>query len=143
MVLVFSVAGTRFALPLAAVEKVEMSAEVTILPDAPAIILGALDWRGTVLPLVGMRKRLHLEERAMATSDRIIIVAGKARRFALLVDGVAGVLADRREGGEAIGVPDGSLNCVAGALRTEEGIVLVLDPESLPGDDGQAGKDLP
>jgi purine-binding chemotaxis protein CheW len=128
-VLVFAVGEAQHALPLSGVEKVELAAEVTPFPDAPHVFIGAINWKGQVLPVLSMRRRLHLPERSVSVSDRIIIVQSSRRRLALLVDEVTGVRPSRAsEVTSAQALSDG-LGCVAGATRTEDGIVLIHDLE--------------
>ena len=128
-ILVFAIEGMRHGLPLPGVEKVELAAEVTPFPEAPRVVIGAITWRGQILPVLSMRRRLHLAERAVMTSDRMVIVKSSRRRIALLVDEILGV--QRAPAGDvtrAEAISDG-LGCVAGAARTSDGIVLIHDIE--------------
>jgi purine-binding chemotaxis protein CheW len=127
--LVFAVAGMRHALFLSGVEKVEFAVDVTPFPEAPHVVIGVINWRGQILPVLSMRRRLHLPERSVMTSDRMIIVRSSRRRIALMVDEVTGVRpAGRSDFICADAISDG-LGCVAGATRTEDGIVLIHDLE--------------
>jgi purine-binding chemotaxis protein CheW len=117
------------ALPLSAVEKVELAAEPTPLPEAPRFVSGAINWRGRILPVLSMRRRLGLPERELEPSDRMVIAKSSRRPLALVVDEVLGVRF--LEGGElaaADSIYEG-LGCVAGAARTADGIVLIHDLE--------------
>lgn len=60
---VFRLDAQRFALPLTAVERVVRAVAVTLLPDAPAIVLGAIDVHGRVLPVLNVRRRFNLPQR--------------------------------------------------------------------------------
>ena len=53
---VFRLDKQRYALSLAAVERVVRAAEVTLLPNAPPIVLGAIDVGGRVLPVFNVRR---------------------------------------------------------------------------------------
>ena len=50
-----------------------------------------VDWRGTILPVVSMRRRLHLSERSVAVDDRLIIARSSRARLALLVEEIVRV----------------------------------------------------
>ena len=127
--LLFAVGGARHAIPLSGVEKVEFAVELTPLPEAPRVVCGAVDWRGTIIPAVSMRRRLRLPERELAVSDRMVIAKSARRRLALVVDEVLGVLfLGKAELTAAEAIYDG-LGCVAGAARTGDGIVLIHDLE--------------
>jgi purine-binding chemotaxis protein CheW len=70
-----------------------------------------------------------LPERGVKASDWIIIVQSSRRRIALVVDEVMGVRpAERSDFTSADALSEG-LGCVAGAVRTEDGIVLIHDLE--------------
>jgi purine-binding chemotaxis protein CheW len=127
--LLFSVGGMSLALPLSAVEKVELAVELTPLPEAPSVVSGAIDWRGKILPALSMRRRLGLPERELAASDRMVIARSSRRLLALVVDEVLGV--SRLEKGELTGADSiyEGLGCVAWAARTADGIVLIHDLE--------------
>jgi purine-binding chemotaxis protein CheW len=126
---VFVVGGMRHALSLAVVEKVELAVEVTPFPEAPPAVIGVINLRGQVLPVLSMRRRLHLPERSVTVNDRIIIAQSSRRRLALLVDEVTGVLpVHGSEFTSAETISDGR-GCAVGATRTEDGIVLIHDLE--------------
>jgi purine-binding chemotaxis protein CheW len=90
-ILVFCTGDRTHALLLGVVEKVEFSVEVTPLPDAPRNVIGIIDWGGTILPVLSMRRRLSLPERAIGLEDRLIIARSSRRLLALLVDEITEV----------------------------------------------------
>jgi purine-binding chemotaxis protein CheW len=126
---VFMVGEFRHAVSLMVVEKVELAVEVTPFPDAPPAVIGVINRKGQILPVLSMRRRLHLPDRTVAASNRLIIVQSPRRRLALLVDEVVGVrTAQGSDFTSAETISDGR-GCVAGAVRTEDGIVLIHDLE--------------
>jgi purine-binding chemotaxis protein CheW len=128
-ILEFAVDGMRHALCLSSVEKVEYAVEVSPLPESPRVVIGVVNWRGRMLPVLSMRRRLHLPERSVMARDRMIIARSSRRWIALMVDEVSGVHRvdpDRFTAADALS--DG-LGCVTGVTRTEDGIVLILDLE--------------
>jgi purine-binding chemotaxis protein CheW len=60
---VFRLDERRYALPLAAVERVVRSVTVTPLPGAPAIVLGGINVHGRVLPVLNVRRRFRMPDR--------------------------------------------------------------------------------
>jgi purine-binding chemotaxis protein CheW len=128
-ILVFVIGEMKHALFLSGVEKVELAAEVTPFPEAPRVFIGAINWRGQILPVLSMRRRLHLPERSVMASDRFIIVKSIRRRLALVVDEVTGVQPANRSTFISADAIWESLGCVAGAVRTEDGIVVIHDLE--------------
>ena len=78
----------RYALSLAQVERVIRALEITSLPKAPEIIMGVINVRGMVIPVINVRRRFHLPERRISPGDQIIISHTTRRRVALIVDEV-------------------------------------------------------
>jgi purine-binding chemotaxis protein CheW len=124
---VFSLDGQRYALALAAVEKVVRAVEVTRLPKAPDIVLGIINMQGRVIPLINVRRRFRLPEREMALADQIVIARTARRPVALVVDAVTGVLEyPEREAVVARDIlPD--VEYVEGVVKLEDGLILIHD----------------
>lgn len=120
----FKAAGQTLALPAASVVQVLRMAAPAPAPGAPPHVRGVLNVRGTLFPVVDVRVRLGAAPRPPRPEDRLLLVADGARRAALEVDEVLDV---RELADEAISPPpDGASSpLVAGALRLEDGVVLV------------------
>ena len=82
----------RYALPLSQVERVIRALEITPLPKAPEIVMGVINIRGKIIPVVNVRRRFHLPERRISLGDQIIITHTSRRQVALMVDEVNGVI---------------------------------------------------
>jgi purine-binding chemotaxis protein CheW len=89
--LLFALDELRYAIPLSAVERVIRAVEITPLPKAPGIVLGVIDVRGRIMPVVDVRSRFRLPARETACEDRFILVRMPRRRVALIVDSVSGI----------------------------------------------------
>lgn len=125
--LVFTVEGVKHALYLSSVDTVEFAVELSPLPEAPPAILGTINWRGQILPVMSMRRRLHVPDRRVEKSDRLVIVKYSKRRMALLVDDVIGLFqAKPTDVTVADSVADG-LGCVTGFVPIEDGILNIND----------------
>ncbi len=126
----FTLDDRRFALHLAAVERVLPAAALTPLPNAPPVVLGVLDVAGRVLPVVDVRQRFALPERDMEPTDRLIVTHTATRDLALVADAVAGVLEvpdDKVTRGETL-LP--GLEYVQGIVRLDDGLVLIHDVDT-------------
>ncbi len=91
LLLVFALDDRRYALHVEAVERVLLAVEVTPLADAPHCILGIINMKGRIIPVVDLRKRFFLPERELHPVDRFIIAKTPRRTLALRADGVHGV----------------------------------------------------
>lgn len=128
--LVFLLDGQRYALPLDAVERTIRAAAITPLPQAPQIVLGVLDLRGTILPVLNVRLRFRLPERDIHPSDQFLIARANERPVALVIDAAAEVLELSSAQIVAADAVAPGLEHVQGVVRISDGLVLIHDLET-------------
>ena len=126
---VFGLDAQRYALPLASVERIVRAVETTLLPNAPAIVLGAINVAGRVLPVLNLRRRFGLPEREISPVDQFIIASTTRRTVVLVVDEAQGVI--EYPVTEIIRptqiVP--GLDQLQGVVRLDDGLVLIQNLE--------------
>src|ERR1700728_1654728 len=125
----FILGKQQYALPLTAVQRVVRMVEVTPLPKAPEIVFGVIDFQGSIIPVMSMRKRFGLSEPETSLSDQLIVADTATRRVALVVNSVIGVLERTAEAvtkTEKI-VPGGQY--VEGITRLDDGILFIHNLE--------------
>lgn len=124
---VFLLDGQRYALHLAAVQRVIRIAEITPLPAAPPIVAGILNVHGAVVPVVNIRGRFGLPNRETSLSDQIIIARTMRRTIALIVDSVTEVV--ERPLNQIVTkdsiVP--GISYIEGVAKLEDGLILIHD----------------
>ena len=84
--IVFSIAGTTYALPSHEVAHVELVENVTTVPNAPHFVDGVVFSRGMVVPALNLRRRFGFEAAPYDTRTRLIVVQREARYVGLVVD---------------------------------------------------------
>ena len=84
----FRLAGDLFALPVAQVREILRVRNVTPVPHPPFPVIGVINLRGRVVPLLDLRARLTLPAAEPQDDSRIVLVESQQRRIGLLVDGV-------------------------------------------------------
>ena len=84
--ILFTVAGTSYALPSQAVTHVEMVEQITRVPDAPPYVDGMVFSRGQVVPAINLRARFGFERTPLDVSSRLLVVHNRGRSVGLLVD---------------------------------------------------------
>jgi purine-binding chemotaxis protein CheW len=87
-ILVFAIERQKFGLYLDDVVEILPALEPTPLPKAPGIVEGAIDFRGTIVPVCNVRMRFGLPDRGISVSDHLIVAVARSRRIALRVDHV-------------------------------------------------------
>lgn len=133
----------KYALDLAAVERVIAAVEVTPLPEAPDIVAGIINLHGRILPVISLRRRLGLPDRELAPGDQLLVVRSSTRTLALVVDGVDGVVEMEPQDRVDPRVIFPGIGLVEGVMRLEDGLIVILDLGkflSIPGEQalGQA-----
>jgi purine-binding chemotaxis protein CheW len=84
--ILFTVAGTTYALPSGEVRHMEMIADITRVPNAPSFVDGVVFSRGQVVPVVNLRVRFGFERAALDLRSRLIVVQSGSRLIGLVVD---------------------------------------------------------
>lgn len=131
--ILFSVAGTTYALPSGQVAHVEMVDRITRVPNAPAFVDGVVFSRGEVVPAVNMRARFGFERVAHDVRTRLLVVQVGGRSVGLLADGCREFL---RIPAEAVLPPGDALagigtQYIAGIATVAERLIVILDLEAL------------
>ena len=95
-VLTFTLGDETYGVDILRVQEIRGWSPVTRIPQAPSHVLGVLNLRGSIVPIVDLRMRFSLE-RAEYTAITVIIVlsviSGAQRRdFGVVVDGVSDVV---------------------------------------------------
>lgn len=131
--LTVSLAHEEYGIDILAVREIRGWTPVTRIPQAPHYVLGVLNLRGAIVPVLDLRLRFGLvrEEYSATTVTVIVTVAG--RHFGVVVDGVSDVLdvtsADVRP------VPDMGTavdtEYLKGLTSVAERMVLLLDVDKL------------
>jgi purine-binding chemotaxis protein CheW len=84
--ILFTVAGTTYALPSGDVQHMEMIENITRVPNAPSFVDGVVFSRGQVVPVVNLRARFGFERAAHDLRSRLIVVQSATRLVGLVVD---------------------------------------------------------
>jgi purine-binding chemotaxis protein CheW len=136
---VFSLDAGRYALPLDSVERIVRAVHVTSLPNAPAIVLGAIDVAGRVLPVFNVRQRFGLPERDIDLADQFLIARTIARTVVLVVDAVSGVFEYPAAAVVAAASLTRGLAHIRGVMPIADDLVLIHDLEAfLSADESEA-----
>lgn len=124
---VFTLDELRYALHLAAVDRVVPVVEITLLPKAPCVVHGVINIGGEILVALDIRRRLRLPGREIQLTDQMILARTPSRPVAILVDRVIGLLECASQNVvQAESVIPG-VEHVEGIVKLDDGILLVHD----------------
>jgi two-component system chemotaxis response regulator CheV len=138
-VLVFLMDGGFFGVNVAKVREVVRWVEPAQSPLRHASVLGVINLRGTVLPLVDLRKHLEVSGQPADMADRRIIVTEfNGSRCGFVVDGVEQIhrvswqtVEPAPELNELGAAPGRSASTCTGVVKLGERMILMLDFESV------------
>jgi purine-binding chemotaxis protein CheW len=140
----FIVGGSRYAVPLASVERVLPMVAVRPVPGAPRVVLGAINVEGRVVPVVDLRRRLGLPSRDYGLSAHLLIVQTPRRTLAVTADEAAGVTEIDPTSVAPTEVVLPGLGRVAGIAALPDGLLFIYDIEAFltPEEEGELGQVL-
>ena len=131
--ILFTVAGTTYALPSHEVAHVEMVEQITRVPNAASFVDGVVFSRGQVVPAVNMRARFGFERAPNDLRTRFLVVNTGGRSVGLLVDACREFLridpSSIHPPADALG--GGSDSYVAGIATTSSRMIIILNLEQL------------
>ena len=84
--ILFTVAGTTYALRSREVAHIEMVEQVTAVPNAAHFVDGVVFSRGQVVPALNLRARFGFEKTPYDLSTRLLVVHDAGRSVGLVVD---------------------------------------------------------
>jgi purine-binding chemotaxis protein CheW len=90
--LTFNLAGEEYGVDILAVREIRGWSRVTRIPQTPEHLLGVLNLRGAIVPIMDLRLRFGLERESYGDNTVVIIVAVDERLFGIVVDAVSDVV---------------------------------------------------
>lgn len=91
-VIVFAIGTEEYGVEVEKVRTIERMQPMTRVPKAPEFIKGVINLRGVVIPIIDLRARFGLEEKATTDTTRIIIVSAGDFEVGLIVDSANDVI---------------------------------------------------
>jgi purine-binding chemotaxis protein CheW len=127
--ILFTVAGTTYAILSQYVLHIEMVEHVTPVPNASPFVEGVVFSRGQVVPVINLRARFGFERKDLDLRTRLLVVEHAGRHVGLLADEAREFVTIAatviHPPSEAIGGTSG--NYLDGVAMLGDRIVLVLD----------------
>ena len=89
---VFDLGGEHFGVDIVAVDGIVDMMEITRVPQSPEFVEGVTNLRGSILPVIDLRKRLRLPVLDRTKETRIVVVNMDGLKVGMVVDAVSEVL---------------------------------------------------
>ena len=84
----FEIAGQEFCIDIRSVREIRGWTPATRMPHAPPYVLGVINLRGSVMPVLDLRSRLGLGETEASLRHVFVVVQDGERLAGLMVDAV-------------------------------------------------------
>ncbi len=126
---VFELANEHYGVDIGAVESIIKLQPITAVPCAPTCVEGVTNLRGTVLPVIDLRRRFGLPPEDPTRDTRIVVVEMEGETVGMVVDAVS----------EVLRVPEGAIEppsplvttvdstFITGIARVDERLIILLD----------------
>ena len=88
----FTLDNVEFGLDIDRLQEITHRTDITLIPGSPSFILGVINLRGLIIPVIDSRVRFHLAPQETTTKTRIIVLRLASGPTGLLVDSVAEVV---------------------------------------------------
>lgn len=129
---VFTLCGEEYGVAIEKVKEITECHETTIVPNSPDYVEGVINLRGTVTPVIRLKKRFRLEDQD-SKEERIIIIQDQERQIGFLVDEASQVLTVPRnqvENTPAM-MGDKAGRYISGIAKVNQKMILILDMEKV------------
>ncbi len=125
--LVFQIAGLRFAIPLSYIEMAIQVVEIRPLIKMPKYLLGVISMNSRIIPILDIRHLFGLEKKSVELSDQIVLVKSGRLHAGILADKTHRVIEIEDDAiirGETISYGNTYLK---GVVKLEDDVVLISD----------------
>ncbi|MFO0951957.1 MAG: chemotaxis protein CheW [Isosphaeraceae bacterium] len=123
----------EYAIPITTIQEIIVMKPVTRIPQVPEFIEGLINLRGSVLPVVNLRRLLGLPPREFDDETRTVIVNVGGRTLGYVVDEVTQVMRVSSDQIQPtpLSVAAVAKRHIAGLARLEDRLLIILDIERL------------
>ncbi|MEW5790306.1 MAG: chemotaxis protein CheW [Pseudomonadota bacterium] len=129
----FQLDQEKYGVNVLQVQEIIRMTEITPVPGAPGYVLGVINLRGNVVPIISTRDRFNLPAAEPTPETRIILVDLEKQVVGIVVDSVAEVV--NLEAGEIEKAPsmdkDEWVQFIHGVARRQSDLLILLDLSKL------------
>ena len=88
----FRLASEEYGIEITKVQEIILMGEITRVPQTPEYIMGLINLRSTVIPIIDLRLRFALPQEKVSDETRIMVVNVASKTIGIIVDAVSEVL---------------------------------------------------
>jgi purine-binding chemotaxis protein CheW len=125
----FQVGRETFGVPISQVHEIVRVPEITSVPDAPEAVVGVMNLRGKIVPVVDLRRRFAARTDAFTRRNRVIVAEVDSKLVGLVVDSASEVLklapADVQPTSSMF--QDQDLNYITAVGKLRDRLIILID----------------
>jgi len=126
---IFELNQQQFGLPILQIKEIIRLVYLTPIPLANNYLKGIINLRGQIIPVINLYKRLAFTEKEYSPESRIIVVEYNNYKVGIIVDCVLEVCRYSQHDIESVGNTGYPADCIAGFLKKDGQLVLILNPD--------------
>jgi purine-binding chemotaxis protein CheW len=129
----FRLDGEDYAIAITKIQEIILMKPITRIPQVPEFIEGLINLRGSVIPIVNLRKRFGLSPRELDDETRTIVVNIHDKTVGCIVDAVTQVMRINRDQVQPppLGVLAVNHQYLAGLAKLDDRLLIMLDIDKL------------
>jgi purine-binding chemotaxis protein CheW len=129
----FRLDNEDYAIAITMIQEIILMKPITRIPQVPDFIEGLINLRGSVIPIVNLRKRFGLSAREVDDETRTIVVNIHDKTVGCVVDAVTQVMRINRDQIQPppLSVLAISHQYIAGLARLDDRLLIILELEQL------------
>jgi purine-binding chemotaxis protein CheW len=129
----FRLDNEDYAIAITKIQEIILMKPITRIPQVPDFIEGLINLRGSVIPIVNLRKRFGLQPREIDDETRTIVVNVHEKTVGCVVDAVTQVMRINRDQIQPppLGVMAVNHQYLAGLAKLDDRLMIILDIDKL------------
>ncbi len=138
----FKLGREEYGVSILQVQEIKRMTDITRVPHTPDYIRGVMNLRGSVLPVLDLKKRLGLQSNEFTDDTRIVITKIADLSVGLIVDAVSEVMSIEQSSIEnAQSVVSGvAANYLDGVGKLDNRLLILLNLEAIIGINQETAK---
>ncbi|QNO16439.1 chemotaxis protein CheW [Alkalicella caledoniensis] len=126
---IFKLETEDYGIDILKVQGIERMLPITRVPKTPSFVEGVCNLRGSIVPVVDLRKRFNIQEKNHDENTRIIVVHMEELKVGLIVDSANDVITINSEDIEPTPSVIDSIDnkFISGVGKLKDRLIIILD----------------
>lgn len=129
----FNIGDEEFGVDITKVKEIIRIVEITRVPNTPDFVVGVINLRGKVIPIINLRQRLSMDSREHNKDTRIVVIEHDNKTIGFIVDNVNEVIRISKNITEPPPQMTGSVDSqfITSIGKLEDRLLILLDLEKI------------